>query len=329
MSPKLSLCMIVRNEQDYLPKCLASVKGIVDEIVVVDTGSTDNTLRIAEQHGARVVNQKWGNDFSSARNKSLELATGDWILVLDADEELSPETRAKIKSLISGTKADGLEVCVRSQLPEGDAAVFEDTILVRLFRNKKDYRYFLPIHEQIRQSIERHGGTIAPSDLMITHHGYAKGEVQGIESRAERNLKLLYSTLTDSKDNPYIHYQLGATLMSVGKRDEAYEHLTKVLRMDYTGLGSSILDKLYMKISQLSLERNKFGEAIEFAEKSLEHNPHNEISQYVAAIGYLSNKQIKEGYSYLLRIRETRDGNLRIGAQLSDLISACEKALNI
>ena len=329
MRPLLSLCMIVKNEEESLPACLGSVRGIADEIVVVDTGSSDTSPEIARKSGARVISHAWQDDFSDARNKSLEAATGEWILVLDADEELPPESGVKIPGLISAADVDGYEVRVRSILPESDAASYDESKIVRLFRNRSDYRYFMPIHEQIRKSIEDKGGRVLSSDLVIAHNGYSKKSVQGSVDRAERNLRMLRTALTSHGESPYIQYQLGATLMSVGKREEAYKELMKVLGQDYIGLGSNVLDKLYMKIGQLALEKGNYGEAIEFAEKSLEHNSHNEISQYVAALGYLYNQQIQKGYGYLIRIRESKTGNLRVGDQLEKLIVVCEQALHI
>ncbi|MCL4510997.1 MAG: glycosyltransferase [Bacteroidetes bacterium] len=329
MKTKLSLCMIVKNEEEYLPKCLQSVRGIADEIIVVDTGSTDSTIEIAKRFGAKVVDHKWRSDFAEARNVSLEFASGEWILVLDADEELPQETRNKIAEVIGTLGADGIEVLVRSELPDGDAAIYDETKIVRLFRSKKEYRYVMPIHEQIRPSIEKGGGKIFASDLVISHHGYSRGNVQGKENRADRNLKMLYNALSISPDDPYLHYQIGATLMSIGKRDEAYDELKKTLALDYAKLSGATLDKLFMKISQLALERNDYGQAIEFAEKSLQQNPRNVISQYVAAIAYLSRNQIMDGYRLLLRIRENQNSNLKLGKQLKDLINACEKALNV
>lgn len=95
-SDRISLCMIVKDEEEHLPRCLASVADVVDEIVVVDTGSQDHTVAVAAAHGARVFQIPWTGDFSAARNAAIDRATGDWVLVLDADDELTPETRAAL-----------------------------------------------------------------------------------------------------------------------------------------------------------------------------------------------------------------------------------------
>jgi glycosyltransferase involved in cell wall biosynthesis len=103
--PTLSLCMIVKNEAENLPRCLASVAGLVDEMIVLDTGSTDGTVDLARSLGAQVEHFVWCDDFSQARNVALEYVTGDWVLVLDADEVLRPEAARDIRSLIDRPEA--------------------------------------------------------------------------------------------------------------------------------------------------------------------------------------------------------------------------------
>jgi cellulose synthase/poly-beta-1,6-N-acetylglucosamine synthase-like glycosyltransferase len=99
--PRLSVCMIVKNEQRFLGQCLASVKDIADELIVIDTGSTDRTIEIAREHGAQVGHFEWCNDFAAARNASIAPATGDWILFLDGDEELSPAEKQTLPALLA------------------------------------------------------------------------------------------------------------------------------------------------------------------------------------------------------------------------------------
>src|SRR3989338_8295195 len=112
--PSISLCMIVKNEADFLEQCLNSVKEIADEIIIVDTGSTDRTKEIAKKFNAKVIEHKWNNNFSEARNISLEHATKEWILVLDADEAISREDLPKIKILIKNRDFDGYMLVQRT-----------------------------------------------------------------------------------------------------------------------------------------------------------------------------------------------------------------------
>jgi len=99
--PKLSLCMIVKDEESVIEDCLKSVKGVVDQIVVVDTGSRDSTIEICKRYGAEVYYYRWRDDFSAARNESIKYARGDWILWMDADERLDPGSVEKLKRLLT------------------------------------------------------------------------------------------------------------------------------------------------------------------------------------------------------------------------------------
>ena len=98
--PKLSLCMIIKNEEEHLGECLESTRAFIDELIVVDTGSTDSSVAIARQHGASVFFHKWENDFARHRNQSISYATGDWILILDGDEELMEGSGPTIRDRI-------------------------------------------------------------------------------------------------------------------------------------------------------------------------------------------------------------------------------------
>ncbi len=321
--------MIVKNEEELLPVCLKSVRQVADEIVIVDTGSTDSTKDVANRFGAKVIEHTWHNDFAEARNVSLESASGDWILVLDADEELVEETRGKIPALIGSSNAVGFEITVRSEMPEGDILSYDDIRILRLFRNRKEFRYSMPIHEQIRPAIEKTGGKIIESNLVILHHGYANKIVQGRENRGERNLNILREAALKSPNDPYLSYQIGATLMTVGKRKEAYAELQKILDMNYSFMSDSVLAKLFMKLSQLAVEMDDNRSAIEFARKSLEYNPANTISKYVLAVAYLSLNMVMEGYGILLGIQKDHDPNIKLGNQLEHLLKACRDVLGI
>jgi glycosyltransferase involved in cell wall biosynthesis len=227
--PTLSLCMIVKNEAENLARCLASVQGVADELIVVDTGSTDQTVEIAESFGAKVFHEAWQNDFSRARNAALAQATSQWILHLDADEALVPETGARVKPLLAVTPADGLKVCVRNFCAERGLLAYFDSMQERLFRNRPDYRYEQPVHELIVNAIVRTGGTVADSDLMIWHYGYQQKAVQGDESRLQRNLQLLEQAVAASPQDPGQCARLGFSYYELGNYPLAYQYLRRAL----------------------------------------------------------------------------------------------------
>ena len=197
----LSLCLIARNEAKNLPRCLESVRGVVDEIVLVDTGSTDDTVAVAEGHGARVFHLPWADDFAAARNEAVRHARGRWILALDADEALTSEARRALRGLLADERFMAFLLNIRSPLKDarGQAAVIN--AWPRLFRNRPDIRYEGRVHEQISPSIARAGGMVAATDLVIDHLGYHQDFTdQG--TKRDRNLELLRQQLAERPDDP-------------------------------------------------------------------------------------------------------------------------------
>ncbi|MEO2006383.1 MAG: glycosyltransferase family 2 protein, partial [Candidatus Poribacteria bacterium] len=185
--PTVALAMIVKDEEDFLPGCLASVAGVVDQIIVVDTGSTDATVEIARNHGAEVYDFAWTDDFAAARNVSLEHVTTDWVLWLDADEELLPESHAPLRSLTLDPEAAGAHLCVHNLM--GDRTV--PFLTTRLWRHDPTVRFQQPIHEQILWSIgphaRRYGRRIVEApDVVIRHYGY-QPSVAAKRNKEKRN----------------------------------------------------------------------------------------------------------------------------------------------
>lgn len=161
--------MIVRNEEDRLPACLESVRGLADEVVVADTGSTDATARIAAGHGARVIPFDFTHvDFAAARNRTLEAATGEWIVSLDADETLAGGSATKIRELIAGGEGAGYYFTRHNHAVGGGGTRVD--YAVRLFPNKPGYRYRGRVHETVDASILAGGGRLRRSEVRIDHH---------------------------------------------------------------------------------------------------------------------------------------------------------------
>ena len=171
-SPTLSLCMIVKNEEHFLPMCLDSVKGYVDEIIIVDTGSTDTTVKIAEKYNAKIYHHPWENSFSKARNYSLKYATGDWILILDADEEIDKEDAHRLKEVIkdpvgseTSPKADLILIPVYCKFNNGKNDSIANS--ERLFRNHLGICYEGIVHNALK-----HSAPTRTENIKLHHHGY-------------------------------------------------------------------------------------------------------------------------------------------------------------
>ena len=209
MAARLGLSMIVRDGADTLRNCLESVRGLVDEMIVVDTGSTDSSPEIARQCGAVCISIPWANDFAQARNAALAHSTTDWVLSLDADEELDSEAARVVPSLLSRTAIGAYIVPVRNYLPArhgsvngnratandgrcktaADAPAYAQHLVVRLFRRHPDIRWQYRVHEQILPSLNQFGLEVRPADITIEHLGYCNPAVVG--HKWARNRRLL------------------------------------------------------------------------------------------------------------------------------------------
>jgi len=191
--PGVTLCMIVKNEEDNLEKCLCSAEPYVDEIVIVDTGSTDSTVSIARSFGAHVTGFKWCGDFSAARNVSLDAALCQWILWLDADDIVPPgqeEPLARIKaSADQGFYARIMSLAENAERPE--------YLQLRFLPNRPELRFEQRIHEQVAPSLARAGIPIVESGFRIIHTGYA--DIEKRKQKAGRNIQMIEQELASRK----------------------------------------------------------------------------------------------------------------------------------
>jgi len=226
---KLSLCMIVKDEERTLPKCLSSVKNVVDEMVVVDTGSRDRTPYIAQKFGARVYHFQWCNDFSAARNAALKYVTGEWILVLDADETLTQKIVPQLKQAINTLDEYLLINLVRQEV---GAAQSPYSMVSRLFRNHPQIRFSRPYHALVDDSIseilrqEPHWQVGYLSGTAILHYGYQKDIITQNNKYAKAQ-KAMEEFLAAHPGDPYVCSKLGALYVEIGKITEGVDLLTK------------------------------------------------------------------------------------------------------
>ena len=235
-APRITLCMIARDEERFLGECLRRASGAFDEFVLVDTGSTDRTVEIAEAHGAIVVHEPWDDDFSSPRNLGLARATGDWILVLDADEFVVDGGCETIRELVGNPTALGYHLRFVNDYGGGKTL---GVMMVRLFRNLPGLEYQNVIHEQVTPSLQRLGAplglTLLSSDVEIEHHGYAD-EVMDRRGKNERNERLFQKQLEQAPDDIYSHYKYGDFLRRVpGRGEDARRMLERCLELIVAG----------------------------------------------------------------------------------------------
>ena len=212
--PSLTASLIVRDAAPRLAGCLESIRAVVDQIVVLDTGSTDRTQELAAACGAEVREAPWPDDFAAARNQALAWARGAWVLSIDADERLQPTSRAALDAVLARPDTVGLTVLMHA---DPSYTPYRD---LRLFRNAPDIRFEGIIHESVGASLQRRiaesGGRIAASGLAIDHL-----PVEDDGARQARDLPLLRRTLAGDPDQPYCWYRLGLIHEARHEVDEA------------------------------------------------------------------------------------------------------------
>lgn len=268
-NPFLTLSMIVKNESENLPDCLKSVEAVVDEIVVTDTGSTDDTVKIAEQFGAKVYNYKWSDDFAAARNESLKHCRGKWVLYLDADEQLSPESVHGIRKMLKESSEDaGGFVCRIDNAHSLDDTGVMSGSYPRIFKNfgYPELHFFGRIHEQISPSVFDRGLSLYPSDIVIRHKGYNINREE-LRTKTKRNLQILSEHTIEEPENGYSWYQLGQTLAQMGIFNQSNEALTTAIRCG--NLSPYVQSTTFLTLSNISRRKKEFSNALDYAQKAL------------------------------------------------------------
>lgn len=204
----VSLCLIARDEEARIGTALKSVLALVDEVIVADTGSSDNTRIIAEGYGARVVDVPWADDFAAARNTALDEASSDWVLVLDADEYLQPTRPVEFQRLLHDPTAAGYRLRIVSPREEAGP---EGRVQCRLFRNDPQVRYRFPIHEQVAPALEawaaRESLHVYDTLLSVVHEG---NDADRRTRSRDRALRILRKAVDAHPDEAYFPYRLGS-----------------------------------------------------------------------------------------------------------------------
>jgi glycosyltransferase involved in cell wall biosynthesis len=217
MENLISLCMIVKNEEKVLRRCLESVKDLVDEIIIVDTGSTDQTKAIASEYTSFIYDYEWIKDFSAARNESIRKATTKWILCLDADEYVQQEDKQKLRDYLTSLDATKPTVFILPVMnilgeSEKNTSGMMESSMVRLFPNNPDICFNQPIHEQI--TFSKGQLSYLTYSFFIFHTGYTH-ETATSKNKSQRNLEIFETMKTSKKLNPYYNYSLGNEYSSV------------------------------------------------------------------------------------------------------------------
>jgi glycosyltransferase involved in cell wall biosynthesis len=275
-----SLCMIVKNEERFLEDCLKSARALVEQIVIVDTGSTDGTIHIAEKYHAEIYHFEWRDDYAAARNFALEKATAYWIIHLDADERIAAESLYHIERLLKTSTDDAFTLNVRNWHPKEDMIQYLDSPQIRIFRNDKKYRYKNRIHEQIAYSIEKNKGVIFSTNDVIHHYGYRFAN----REKMKKNCELLRLAVQKEAENTYLTYKLGESYKAIGEMEKAKDAFLKAESEINGILDTENKENLFVRLSQIFLQEDNYSQSARYAKKALQLNFENPIALYILTI---------------------------------------------
>lgn len=301
----VSACMIVKNEEELLPACLKSIKDWVDEIIVVDTGSTDKTKEIAKQMGAKVFNKKWQDDFSAVRNLAMSKATCEWIFTIDADEVVAPKSGEILKKMLPDIKEDIIGVNVYS-LYGPQKVPRTHLVMLRFFRRSTEPRYVGRVHNR---PVIKGNAKVHLLPFTINHYGYdVSPEVMA--QKDERRLRMCKRWTEEEPKKAEAWHHLAMAMKTKGGKPN-FDGVLEVIKVLKKGLAVSYTDGNLMEtnvraqiLSQLAwmnhVDKN-FSDAIGYGKKALAIKP--DYLDPILAIGlaYTYGLDALEGETWLLR----------------------------
>lgn len=283
----LSLCMIVKNEAGIILNCLKSVKDVVDEMIVVDTGSSDGTGEIAESFGAKVYKYEWDDSFADARNYSLSKADGDWILIMDADDVLDPADKGKLLSTVRNSPTDVGLYCLRTLCYSGDAPNAGNVLInlnIRLIRNRMGFRYKGRIHEQVCTDDGGKGKyKIAAADIRFHHYGYLNSYIKK-KDKHKRNIALIQKELDENPNDAFMLFNMGNEYLTLNAPEKALSYYMESFKKfdPEAGFSSTLLIRMIVANEYLHC----YGDMIKLAKLGIKNYPQITDFEYLMADAY-------------------------------------------
>lgn len=268
--PTVSLCMIVRNEAKNLEACVRPVARLFDEIVIVDTGSNDNTMDVARGLNAKVSSFTWADDFSAARNAAVAKCTSDYIFWLDADDRMEPSEVRKLDALFQGLSAKPQAYMLQC-VSKTESEVEPSNVIphLRLFPRVPEACWEYRVHEQILPSLERAGIPWTWTDIAVQHTGYLDPAL--LRRKSNRDLRLLRLDYLARPDDPIVLYHLGVTHMRVSDHNQALGYFLQALQK--VRVHADWVRKLYSYLFQAFRRLNRGEEALAMTAEGLSHFP--------------------------------------------------------
>ncbi|MFH1248548.1 MAG: glycosyltransferase [archaeon] len=304
----ISVCVICKNEEGRIEKCLSSIKNIADEIIIVDTGSNDNTINIAKKFTNKIFNFRWNSDFSEARNFAINNATKEWIFFIDADEEISQKDEEKIKELPKKDDFLGFSLIQRNYTNNigeyGWVSSINDSYeesknfygyvprgIIRLFKNDKRIKFEGQVHENVGNSILRISkDKIQNTNIPIHHFG-------SINADLEKTKKYIEIEKKNIKDNFLDYCKIGVQLHGINENEEAEIYLKKSIEKNPS------FAYPYIELGVIMIEKNNIEQAKKLLERaeSLQKNP---MTFNYLGIAYGKNKEYAKSIEYFKKAIE-------------------------
>ena len=312
----LSLAMIVKDEEEMLPRCLAAVAGAVDEIVVVDTGSSDRTVEIAESFGAKVLHHEWTGDFSAARNVSFDAATSDWVVYLDADEVLVEEDAQRLRDLTKRTWREAFyltETNFTGDLSDGEALTHN---ALRVFRNRAAYRFEGRLHEQIAGKLPAFNPErLEATSVRVEHYGYL-ASVRDAKEKSRRNIELLEKQAAEGGSGPFLHFNLGSEYAAAHENQAALREFARSWELlQQEGVdGYGFVPSLMGRLTKAYRVTGDYAKAREQADEGLKLFPGFTDLVFEQGHSFAGEGRLAEAGEYFERCLEMGDAPSRYSA---------------
>lgn len=302
----ISACIIIKNEESHIVNCINSLKSIVTEIVVIDTGSTDHTISVVLQEDIKLHHYQWRDNFSEARNYSISIATQPYILVIDADETLDQTTVRFLAEYTEQLSNKPAAVNIRSII---DAHRIVNSRITRLFPNSPDYRYEGIVHEQLTYK-DKPLEVIQSTGVILHHDGYRETEIQK-KQKVERNLLLLRKQLELDPNSIYVKFQIGQTYYVNGKYEEAIQCFDRTLQMaSEQGSLPSYMSTVFLSYGYCLMNLREFDFLDNLIQDAIEFYPDFTDLYFLYGVSLIERKDvqkfiaIQEAFDYCLHLGE-------------------------
>ncbi len=307
--PRLSLCLITRDETGFIEGCINSVADVVDQIVVVDSGSEDDTREKARALGAEVYEFPWNDSYADARNESLAHATGDWILMLDADGEFDEPSKPRLREILAAndrTKTYGGKA--RSYFSNGEVA---DSMFRMLWPNRAGYRFVGRVHEQLVDADGDDKFTTVGTQLVMHHYGYLK-DVWEAKNKAERYRKLLELELESRPDDFMTRFHAAAHYLTIQNYEDALEQFQWCVNQLEAGNVPGTVNDEWMSLAlgdmaAASIKLGRYSQAREFGERAVQAQDGMGASWYWLGLARAHTGDLDAGIEAMTRARALGD----------------------